>query len=93
MNRNQFINLVKSPELLDNKSVSPIKDLLKDFPYCQTLHFLYIKNLQKENSIHYNNYIKIASTYASDRKKLGQFVDVQEEKLEVGSQKPEERSR
>ena len=59
MNRQQFIELIQSPDLLNNQTISTLNDLLIDFPYCQALHLLYLKNLQKENSIQQNIVISV----------------------------------
>ena len=75
MNRQQFINLIQSPDLLNNQTISPLHDLLKDFPYCQAVQLLYLKNLQKENSIHYNNQLKISAAYSSNRTLLFQLIN------------------
>jgi tetratricopeptide (TPR) repeat protein len=70
MNLNQFINYIKSPELLNQESISTIKELIQEFPYCQTLHLLYVKNLHNSKSIYFENYLKIAAIYSPDREKL-----------------------
>jgi hypothetical protein len=70
MNLNQFISYIKSPELLDQDSASPIKELIQEFPYCQTLHLLYVKNLHNSKSIYFDNYLKTAAAYSTDREKL-----------------------
>ncbi len=74
MNLQQFINFIKYPDKLNNKSISLLSDLTLEFPYCQTIHLLYAINLHKQNSIYYSNQLKIAAAYAIDRKKLKQLI-------------------
>jgi hypothetical protein len=70
MNLNEFIGYIKSPELLGQEEVPAIKDLIKEFPYCQSLHLLYLKNLHNTKSVYYDNYLRIAAAYATDRERL-----------------------
>jgi hypothetical protein len=48
--------------------------LLKDFPYFQTAHLLYAKSLHNQNSVHYNNQLKLTAAYAADRKILHRLI-------------------
>ena len=75
MSRQQFVNLIKSPNELNANSIYFLENLIKEFPYCQTADILYVLNLFKENSIHYYNQLKIAAAYSSDRKKLKQLIE------------------
>lgn len=74
MNKTQFISLLKSPEKTNGETSALLEGLLKEFPYCQTAHLLYAKTLHSENSIHYQQRLKTASVYASDRKVLYHLI-------------------
>ena len=74
MNRQQFLSFMQSPDKLNGESVSLLADVVSQFPYCQTAQLLYLKNLHLHKSIHYNQQLKIAATYSSDRKKLYELV-------------------
>ena len=74
MNREQFINYMQSPEKLNGESVAQLAEVVEQFPYCQTAHLLYLKNLHLQKSIHYNNRLKITAVYSSDRKKMYELV-------------------
>ena len=74
MNRQQFLSFMQSPDKLNGESVALLADVVRQFPYCQTAQLLYLKNLHLHKSIHYNNQLKIAATYSSDRKKLYELV-------------------
>ena len=75
MNRKQFINYIKSPEKLDSDSAFQLESLVKEYPYCQTACILFTLNLYKENNIKYNDQLKVASAYATDRRLLKQLID------------------
>ena len=74
MNKAQFISLLKSPEKTNGETSGMLEGLLKEFPYCQTAHLLHAKTLHSENSIHYQERLKTASVYASDRKVLYHLI-------------------
>ena len=74
MNRNQFISFIGNPDKLSERDGFLLADLVKNFPYFQTAHLLYAKSLHNQNSIHYNNQLKITATYATDRKVLHYLI-------------------
>jgi hypothetical protein len=74
MNKNQFITYVENPDKLTGVESQLLSDLIKNFPYFQTAHLLYSKSLHNQNSIHYNNQLKITAAYATDRKVLHRLI-------------------
>lgn len=74
MNKNQFITYVENPEKLTGVESQLLSDLIKNFPYFQTAHLLYSKSLHNQNSIHYNNQLKVTAAYATDRKVLHRLI-------------------
>lgn len=78
MNRNQFISYVDSPDKLSGNDSVLLSELLKNFPYFQTAQLLYAKSLHNEQSVHYNNQLKITAAYATDRKVLHQLITKQD---------------
>jgi hypothetical protein len=74
MNKSQFTAFMKAPAALPPESTQLLVDVLKEFPYCQTAQLLYAKSLHLQNSIHYNNQLKIAAAYATDRSLLYKLI-------------------
>lgn len=74
MNREQFISFIEKTDLLNKKDLPVLIDLTKEFPYCQTSHLLLAKTLYNEKSIHYNQQLKLAAAYATDRKALFKLI-------------------
>lgn len=70
MQRSQFLSLVESPQQRNDLQTDAIKVLVNEFPYCQTLQLLYVKQLHLNNHFSFNQQLKIASVYAGDRVKL-----------------------
>ncbi len=77
MNRNQFISFVENPDKLSANDGVLLAELIKNFPYFQTAHLLYAKSLHNQNSIHYNNQLRITAAYATDRKVLHHLITKQ----------------
>jgi len=75
MHREQFIGYIKSPESLNPQSLVQLENLVKEYPFCQSAGILFTLNLYRENHIKYNEQLKVASAYASDRKVLKQLIN------------------
>jgi len=74
MNRQQFIDLLSHPENLDESVVAQLGPLLEQYPYCQSAQLLYTKGLHDGSDIRYNDQLKLAAAYATDRKALYHLV-------------------
>ena len=74
MNREVFNSYVSDPSEMDASSTSGLKDIISQYPYFQTAHLLYLRNLYDEKSIDYSGQLKIAAVYANSRKKLYELV-------------------
>ena len=75
MNRQQFVHLLENVNDLSFESIALNEKIIAEFPYCQIAEILYVLNLYKETSIHYNNQLRIAAAYAPDRAILKNLVD------------------
>ena len=74
MNKTQFISFMETPDKISGGDSLLLSELVKNFPYFQTAHLLYTKGLHNQNSIHYNNQLKITAAYATDRKVLHRLI-------------------
>ena len=70
MRKEEFISYLDTPEKLDSKSLPEVSELLTDFPYFQTAHMIYLKNLHNLKHIRFDTQLKTSSLYVTDRKKL-----------------------
>lgn len=75
MQRKEFLDLVRSPFPVNEKSVEQVKEIIEEFPYFQTAQLLYAKLLKETNDIHYDSRLKIAAIYAADRKQLHHLIE------------------
>ena len=74
MNKDVFIGYLEDPAKMDASSTSGLKELITQYPYFQTAHLLYLKNLYEEKNIDYSSQLKVAAVYANSRKKLYELV-------------------
>lgn len=86
MTREQFLDLVREPASASQLTGTSLNGLLEQFPYCQPLRMLQLRQLRDQNSVRYSQQLKIASAYAPDRTRL---FNLMHEKVEVVRQKNE----
>ena len=72
------------PDKLSGNDGILLAELVKNFPYFQTAYLLYSKSLHNQQSIHYNNQLKITAAYATDRRILHRLI-TQKANTETGT--------
>lgn len=70
INSKQFFKYLQDPGQLTESSVVEIEQLIKQFPFFQTAHLLYLKSLKKINKKLVSEKLTVESLYIADRKKL-----------------------
>lgn len=65
---------IEHPEALDKSSLEDLYDLSEEFPYFQTSWVLLAKNLHSLNDHRFEELLKKAAIYASDRNRLSQII-------------------
>lgn len=96
MQVNKFIQYVGGQESIVSASDKEILSLIEEFPYCQTSRLLYVINLNANNSILFEDQLKKAAAYCSDREKLFEHiysidkVQVEEEEVKEEADKNQE---
>lgn len=83
MSREQFYTYLENPALLNDDSLKVMEDIITEYPYFQTAHLLYLKNLHDIGHLKFNKQLRISSTFVGNRKILYSF-------LHPGSENPEE---
>ena len=87
MNREEFISYIKDPARLDKSSLSEINELLEEFPYFQSGHLLFLKNLHKLDHIRFAGQLKKSALFVANREILYRLLfdnndtQVEEKKL------------
>ncbi len=74
MTKEQFFELLRYPEMAGQLSPDILAVLLRQFPYCQPLHYLYLSQLNDQESVQYAQQLKITAAYAPDRTRLFKLI-------------------
>ena len=75
MTRDQFTDFLRDPASIANFAGDKLQQLVADFPYCQPLRVLQLKQLKLNNSIQYSSRLKETAAYSPDRVKLYQVMN------------------
>lgn len=79
MKVSEFTHLLQHPDEMVNASQTrQLDEVLQTYPYFQTARALQLKGLKNLNSFKYNNALKIAAAYTSDRDILFDFITSEE---------------
>lgn len=70
MNKANFIDIMHNPELVAEKTIDSIKEILDEYPFFQAGRMLLLKNMHKLDHIRYNSELKHSAVYIPDRSKL-----------------------
>ena len=67
MSRDQMMRYLDDPSSLNERTLGELREILDEYPYFQSAHLLYIRNLQHESSFRFSGQLKTAATYVTDR--------------------------
>ncbi len=70
----KFLDIIKNPYNLDEQTLSVLRKLEKDYPYCQSLQILLAKNLQDRDKLAFEKQVNKASAYTVDRRKFQRYI-------------------
>jgi hypothetical protein len=74
MTREEFNQLLHAPEQVAILPKDAISTLVEQFPYCQPLRSMYLLQLHRQNSISYDQQLKVTAAYAPDRSRLYHLI-------------------
>lgn len=74
MNRERLYQYIENPHSLNERSLIELEEILKEYPYFQTAHLLYLRNLKMLGHLRFNKQLRISSAYITDRAVLYSFL-------------------
>lgn len=74
MTHDEFISIVRSPELVRDDHVLEFKELVNLYPYFAPARLFHVKALKQSNNIQFAANLKIASLYSSNRRWLYYYL-------------------
>ncbi len=88
-NNEDLIKYIKDPGELGESTLKEIKELLDDYPYFQSAHLLYLKNLQNTGKqLELNSVLKKSALFIGDRAKLFYLLNPGEQEINQEEQQP-----
>lgn len=82
-------NLIKHPEQLDNETLYDLRSLLALYPYYQTARLLLLQNLYLLHDPTFNDELKRAAIYITDRKVIFNLVEAAHYRFKLSESTPE----
>ncbi|MCF8361313.1 MAG: hypothetical protein K9G70_01685 [Prolixibacteraceae bacterium] len=79
MTKDQFIEYIKQPSLLDESTVEDIKQLISHYPYFPVVRMLYLRNLKNINSHQFEQELRQQAVFIPDRKVLFRYLNYNEQ--------------
>jgi len=67
MTRDQMLRCLDDPSVLNERTLGELREILDEFPYFQSAHLLFVRNMQSENNFRYSGQLKTCAIYATDR--------------------------
>jgi hypothetical protein len=74
MTHDEFISIVKRPELVRDNHISGFKELVNLYPYFAPARLFHVKALKQSNNIQFAANLKISSLYSSNRRWLYYYL-------------------
>lgn len=83
MKKDQFIAYIRQPELLNESTLTGLKEMIEDYPYFAVARMLYLRNLLNIGSYKFESELVKHAIFIPDRAMLFRLLNIQ--------QRPEER--
>ena len=80
MTREQMLDYLDHPDQLNEKNLIELKEILDEYPYFQSAHLLYVRNLSNEKNFRFASQLKVSAIHATDRSVLYQLLNPQQKK-------------
>ncbi|MFW6019240.1 MAG: hypothetical protein ACOCPM_01540 [Bacteroidales bacterium] len=61
---------IERPDYLNKKQSEDLQRLIKQYPYCSTLHILFLKSMLNNDKKHYTQYLNQSAPFISNREHL-----------------------
>ena len=75
MNKSKLLMYMNNPELLGDRDLSEIKELVDEYPCFQSARMLYVKNLRNQGYSNYGKVLRETAVFVTNRTKLFFLLD------------------
>jgi hypothetical protein len=83
MTRDQMLRYLDDPQALNERTLGELREILDEYPYFQSAHLLYVRNLQSESNFRFSGQLKTCAVYATDRTLLYHLLNPEREKKQM----------
>ena len=74
MNTEELTYLLQNPQTVTKAQTNELETILKEYPYFQSARAVHLKGLKNQESYRYNQALKVAAAYTTDRSILFDFI-------------------
>lgn len=74
MQKQQFIDIVKQPHLIESAHLADLEVLVNEYPFFETAHLLFTKGLHKYQAINYSKQLRKTAIVANSRSVLYELI-------------------
>ena len=67
MTSDQILRYIEDQSFLNERTLGELREILDEYPYFQSAHLLYIRNLQIEHNFRFSGQLKTCSAYVTNR--------------------------
>jgi hypothetical protein len=78
----EFIHTVKNPQVLNETQINALESIVLQYPFFETAHLLYVKGLQKQNSLSFSKQLRKTAIIANSRIVLHELLHKKETVIE-----------
>lgn len=75
MNKSKLLMYMNNPELLGDRDLSEIKELVDEYPCFQSARMLYVKNLRNQGYSNYGKVLRETAVFVTNRTKMFFLLD------------------
>ena len=75
MDKSRLMMLMRNPELMGDRDLPDVKELVEEYPFFQSVRMLYVKNLRNQGYSNYGKALRETAVFVTNRTKLFFLLD------------------
>ena len=75
MDKSRLMMLMRNPELMGDRDLPDVKELVEEYPFFQSARMLYVKNLRNQGYSNYGKALRETAVFVTNRTKLFFLLD------------------
>ena len=79
MDKNKISQFIDQPNLISDSDLADLKLYLDKYPFCSSLHILYLKGLANTNDLHFEDVLKSSAIHINSRERLYEVIHLESE--------------